>query len=111
MESTRAKTLIFPAASFLIANCPNGVTIDFLKGKLPSGSRTMMSLASLRRVRNIWVFHTTDIVSKYLRIFVKTISPSGCDNNKYISLSIPCDELTLLGDALPLKWKVVGARL
>jgi hypothetical protein len=28
-----------------------------------------------------------------------------------MSLSNPCDELTLLGDALPLKWKEVGARL
>lgn len=41
----------------------------------------------------------------------QTIPPSGCDNNKYISLSNPCDELTLLGEALPLKWNEVGARL
>jgi hypothetical protein len=27
-----------------------------------------------------------------------------------MSVRIPCDELTLLGEALPEKWKVVGAR-
>jgi hypothetical protein len=28
-----------------------------------------------------------------------------------MSTSSPCDELTLLGEAFPLKWKVVGAKL
>lgn len=112
-ESTRAKTLIFPAGSSFIANWPNGVTIDFLKFKYSGLSRHVSIIEAASRILDIkaMVFHFEEMVWRYPNNVGNTTLPSSCVLNKYTSDNHPKAELTLEGDAFPLAWKVVGARL